>query len=175
MKKICKFCGNEKSKIEFHKDKGRITSICKLCYRLINEKSDSKELVMKICEECYYELPISNFNHSNKTKDGYSNVCKVCRSNNDAFNKVASESYTKLVCKNCKKEKEVSEFYRKKHIIFTDYCKECIKYETSDKNRKNIKKRCYVCGKEKIFSRLNFPIDISRKGFLHGRCRECKK
>lgn len=175
MKKICKYCGNVKTMTEFHKDRDGISSICKSCYKSINEKSNSEELMMKVCENCYYNLPVSNFNKSNKTEDGYSNVCRVCKNNNDIFNKDVSHSYIKLVCKNCKQEKEASEFYRKKDEMFIDFCKDCIKEETSDKKRKKEKKRCYVCGEVKTFSILNFPVDINRNGFLKSRCRECKR
>lgn len=129
----------------------------------------------KICEKCYCKLPLDCFNVNKKTIDGYSNVCKACKKENDKFNKVVAESNIVLECESCKKRKLGTDFYRINDKPYIKACKECVKVITSHKMNKHNFKTCSYCNKNKNASIYYFDINIRNKDYLQGICRECKK
>lgn len=176
MKKICKYCLKEKDYLEFKREFGKSISICKKCQKIIEKNANIKHLAYKICEECYYNLPVINFDKSSKSKDGYFSICKACKDNKKKFKKAALESYGKITCEYCNTEKESKEFYFNRNKLFTKYCKECLYQITSYEQRINEKKICNGCGKEKVACNENFRISIYKKGgFLRNTCLICEK
>lgn len=173
MKKICKYCAVEKDIKDFRKENGGSLSICNKCYNSIKNGELEKKIKYKVCEACFYNLPIISFNFSNKSQDGFSNVCKVCINNKKEYNKSATSSYNLMICCNCNEKKSSDEFYRKGNKLYLNYCRKCIKEITSGEKRKDQYQVCNKCGEKKVFSHENFPIDISKKGFLHKKCKKC--
>ena len=81
-----------------------------------------------------------------------------------------NNEYQLKTCKNCGKEKLISEFYNKLANTdgLSDYCKECTeKYIKIIKN----KKICHKCGEIKSFS--EFYKNIRNKDKLAAYCKEC--
>lgn len=176
MKKVCKYCLQEKDDAEFERKFGSSLSICKECSQDIRNNQQIKLLEYKICGSCFYKLPVMNFDLSNKTEDGYSNTCKVCKENKKKFKKVMLESYGDIICKNCNKIKEGKDFYIVNNKPFTEYCKECLNELTSYKNRKYEYKICEKCGEKKVACNKNFRISTYKEsGYLRNTCWVCSR
>jgi hypothetical protein len=85
---ICRFCLNEKERIKRRKlgipEKkiGLDKEKAKKTKKLWREKRKNKTfpyITLKLCTNCKTQLSIDNFTKDEKTKDGYRNYCKICR------------------------------------------------------------------------------------------------
>jgi hypothetical protein len=86
---LCKVCINEKKQLQrrsngilpkrigLDKERSRST---KKKWRENRKLKNFENISSKTCTRCLFELPIENFTKDEKTKDGYRNYCRKCRS-----------------------------------------------------------------------------------------------
>ena len=117
----------------------------------------------KVCNKCGRELPINRFHKCKGMKDGYRNICKMCKSietrewrmkklspqqgNSTKKVEVITEpvNVKTKTCAKCGKELPIGSFYtnNKSKSGYNSYCKKCHSiavYESKNKYLEKVKK-----------------------------------
>lgn len=113
-----------------------------------NELGEKMEELTKVCKKCGRELPIKMFGKTRFTEDYRKDVCKECnpmtkagveeRKNARKEKLKQKAERTSKVCKTCKKELPLSEFYKDKNMTdgHSAHCRECYKARWKGKDKK---------------------------------------
>lgn len=139
-----------------------------------------------MCNICFIEKEINNFNKHHRTKDGYVSQCKDCckiKRNEYYEKKLINKKIIKSkVCTICFIEKDLKHFHKSKksQIGHVAQCKECRKikskknYQKSKTNVKKIVKNkiCSICYIEKDVSQ--FHKQMGTKDGYRSHCKECR-
>lgn len=199
--KICKKCGVSKSLDSFSKrkdSKDGYGNSCKECEkeRLRNRRSSIsyeeaiEKGLEKVCTRCNILKPVKEYNKNIRGKYGSTPHCKMCEKERQktAKSTISYEEAVKLnltkVCRICKEEKSVQEFYRDSKSKFgvINVCKKCdskakkdseslISYEEAIEL--NLTKVCSNCNTEKEIREFH---KAKRGEFGVGSwCKECRK
>lgn len=95
--KVCNRCHRELPITEFHRNHTRKDGYqcqCKECQRELDhamyvKREEAKQTqeptetpTTKVCAKCHRELPVENFGHSPKNKNGLKSYCKECENEN---------------------------------------------------------------------------------------------
>lgn len=96
--KVCKKCGLEKSRSEFHskydkKQPNSVESICISCTNKTSFRQIKSREGFKFCYKCSTEKPLPEFSKLSRNKYGHLSECKSCR---NAKNRI----YERECCKN---------------------------------------------------------------------------
>ena len=193
-KKDCNKCKKnlELAYFDFSKP-GILRNKCKVCRyeekkERLNERKEETiknqlTIIDKICIQCEKSKPISNFTKLITNKDGFCSYCKECvKINRNNKNITCFEDDTKSyrTCKECEKEKFITEFRKSKdgHYFTCNNCwpepewnKE--KQKISEKkyvenNKEKIKEKWRVQGK-KINRRIRNSINKRIRSFLFSK------
>jgi len=110
----------------------------------------------KICSRCGIEKELSEFNKKVSKKDGYNSQCRLCVNQKVVIG-------DKRKCNTCHKEKDFTDFKRKK--TFSYKCNDCfIGYNITHK----------VCNKCNIEKDI-FDFEIRKdNGKYRNKCKDCK-
>jgi hypothetical protein len=137
MSKICSNCKNEKSFDEFTNDKSKKDgkySTCKTCKKIAKKKSHEKNTVKRItdriinkvqienkkCTKCKEDKIINNYSKCKSTIDGYSTICKLCKSKKDKKYRETHKEQMKIRNKNYNANNREKKQKRKKERYNTD-------------------------------------------------------
>lgn len=109
--KVCPKCGEEKSKLDFHRNKNAADgcqTYCKACTkgRSTRYSRYGTTVKKKTCVTCLNAFPVSNFYPSSDTPDGRERSCKKC---SEQLNREASmkpSAIQKIVPRRCTVEHE---------------------------------------------------------------------
>lgn len=135
-----------------------------------------EEIKTKICSRCKRILPLMEFSRSKSIKSGFHSACKKCEresliKKHPEINHVKNSNSDPdiRICKECKKEKHISEFENYKsgsRIKTRTVCKDCTQKYQIIKTKK-----CIKCGIEKSLS--EFSINVHYIDGKDSRCKEC--
>lgn len=198
--KTCNTCGISKKLEDFVKSKDSkdgYRNLCKECNRKrqLNRRSSIsyeeaiKKGLKKVCSRCNTLKPISEFNRNKRGKYGSTSHCKLCEKERQktAKSTISYEEAVKLeltkICRLCKNEKPVQDFYRDSKSKFgvINVCKKCDSLQKSKgeslisyEEAVNLKlsKVCSNCKKEKSIQEFH---KAKRGKFGVGSwCKECR-
>jgi mRNA-degrading endonuclease YafQ of YafQ-DinJ toxin-antitoxin module len=186
---VCKECRIEKTKEKIVKIKE------------MNENGTWSRTT-KICTKCKIEKPIEDFIESKIKKDGHYPSCKECQNkksnefyhkNRESMRSASNKRYSVLkncerktfkiskICKDCNKEKQISEFYN--YPLSKDgysySCIECEKEYSKKRKEKNKNKKfetkkskkCIKCNIEKTIDSF-YRNNSCNDGHI-STCKEC--
>lgn len=108
---------------------------------------------MKKCNSCKQILSLDNFHKKASNKDGYMNVCKTCRKNNN-IKAQRNSTITEKQCSCCNNILPISEFSKSSwsKIGIESICKNCknLKYSNNKDNISLRRKELYIENRDKI-------------------------
>ena len=145
----------------------------------------------KVCTKCGEEKELNSFHKNKRSKDGYSQHCKMCRSplNREIEKQDLSGGYKK--CSRCGESKFLDEFDKrpKSRLGYYSACKKCLsehykRERREDSPEKYIKydlrnnlievdyhKLCNKCLEFKLFE--DFSLNKNKKDGLNVTCKDC--
>lgn len=182
MSKVCSKCGIEKDNTSFNlrsSTSSKLRSWCKLCERVADKNRPTylpnPTITHKKCSTCQEIQEITCFNKRPISKDGYTGVCKSCRTANLKWWDSTKEMKTKKHCSSCDQIKDVAKFHINHRMIdgFQSRCKQCVS-DYQKKNRKRFTKR-----KRNSNLLRNYGIDENQYNFMlwaqENKCLICDK
>lgn len=149
--------------------------------------SDSKRILRTIetitekpCYTCKVVKPLPDFHQARENRDGYENICKICRDKRqekikEEKRKDLPENYTEKTCSTCKETKLLTDFFRDKQKWdgYALKCKLCWKNRNKiliEKPKVEIKeKKCTSCSLMKHIEEF-----YKRKCSVDGHSIYCK-
>lgn len=101
----------------------------------------------KTCLKCKQNKSIDDFIKSKRTKDGKSNICKICLKQSAEINKLKRKPNLKpdtgvKVCSCCENEKSLADFYLNPNLYLGVHsiCKDCSIYKSNVWKKNNLEK-----------------------------------
>ena len=95
--------------------------------------------MIKKCTKCCLEKPIEEFSKAKGRKDGYREVCKLCRNLHDSSKNYEPSNILEKSCRKCKLDKSINNFHFNRRNLdgYEKDCKECRQIKTKEQYIKN--------------------------------------